>query len=746
MSLDRREFLKVSSAAAGGLVLGVSFSGCAGRQRKEMRHVAENSGSFRPNMYLTITPGDEVFVDVEKSEMGQGVLTSHSMLVAEELEVDVDRIEASSADAAPEYQTSFGQQNTGGSTSVSESFVPVRKAAAAAREMLIAAAAARWSVPPDECRAKDGEVLHDGSDRSLRYGALTEEAAQVSIPDDPPVKDPEDFEVVGSEAERVDATEKVDGSAVFGIDVEVDEMLCAHCIHPPVFGADPEDVDASDARSMRGVVDIFPFARGVAVVAEKHWQAQRAAKKVEVEWSDRPEAELDTDRLEEVAAETASKSGRVSHRSGDVDRAMRRDDVSVVEAEYASPYLAHAPMEPQNCTVEVRDGEVEIWAPTQSQTVVQDAVARKMGLSRGDIAVHTTLLGGGFGRRLSPDFVLETVAIAERFDRPVQLLWSREDDMRGGYYRPLNHNALQAAVDSDGTPVAWRYHHVSPPLAAHWDPFLASAMPNWVPRTARQVLANSYYALNHSGSAPEFFALEGAEPRYAIDNVQLEITPIRTPVPVCHWRSVGNSYNGFVVESFIDELAHHADRDPYQFRRELLDDAPRMRRVLERAAEEGGWERSPADPLGQGIATTVAFGTPVAEYVEAGIVDGEIDVERVVCVVDCGVVVNPDLVAAQMEGSIIFALSAALDQKVSVTEGRVEPGNFDDYPSLRMHDTPEIEVHVLRTDHEPTGAGEPGVPPAAPALANAIYDASGIRLRRMPFRDALRSHLGEEEP
>ncbi len=736
MTMNRRDFLKVSALAGGGLLMGVSFAGCSGAQRRIQQNF-EATGAFRPNMYLTIRRDDKILVDVEKSEMGQGIWTSHAMLVAEELGVDMDQIETSSADAARKYQTSFGLQQTGGSTSAAESFLPVRKAAATAREMLIAAAAAEWKVDARECSVEKGVVHHQPSDRTLRYGELAEAAVYVEIPDDPPLKDIEDFEVIGTASRRIDAREKVDGSAVFGIDVEVPDKVCALCIHPPIMGAEANSVDAEKARQMTGIIDVVSLPCGVAVVAEKYWQARRAAPSVNIEWSEPPLAELSSEQVRKVAATTARKEGRKQLDDGDVGIIDDRDNLTVVEAEYASPYLAHAPMEPQNCTVHVRENAVEVWAPTQSPTVVQEAIARFTGMARGDVTVHVTLLGGGFGRRLVPDFTVEAAMISDAVGRPVQLIWSREDDTRCGYYRPINHNALRGAVDDDGNAVAWRYHNVSQTILPDVAPTLAAIFPEWFPMAARRIKSETMHGLVHSGSLPEILAMEGAKPPYKIDNLRLEYTPIRTPMPVCLWRAVGHSFNGFVVESFVDELAHAAGADPYLFRRQMLDDEPELLEVLDRAAEAADWGEPLPDGVGRGIAVHESFDTPVAQVIEASLENGEIRMHRIVCVVNCGIALNPDIVRAQMEGGIIFGLSAALRQEITFTDGRVEQGNFDDYPMMTMIDTPPIEVHIIDSTDEPTGVGEPGLPPAAPALANAIYDASGVRLRDMPFEKNL---------
>lgn len=744
MSMDRREFLQVSVLASGALALGVSFAGCSSGAQRRVQNIAEQTGAFRPNMYLTITPDDRVLVDVEKSEMGQGILTSHAMLVAEELGVDVERVEASSAPSGKEYQTSYGLQLTGGSTSAVESYVPVRKAAASAREMLVGAAAAQWGVDAGECDVENGIVLHAKSGREVRFGELTRAAAEVPIPDDPPIKEATDFEVVGTESQRVDGREKIDGSAIFGIDVEVPDMVNAVCIHPPVFGAEATSVDADQARSMPGVVDIIRLSCGVAVVAEKYWQARRAAAAVDVEWNEPIMTGLDSDQVRRAAAEAAQKPGREQFGEGDVGIMDERGDLTIVEADYTGPYLAHATMSPQNCTVHVRDGEVEVWAPTQAPTVVQEALARALGVSRSDVHVHVPLLGGGFGRRAVPDIAVEAALIAKEVDRPVKLTWSREDDTRGGYYRPINHNALRGAVDDEGNAVAWRYHNVSQSIVPDQGRPLGAVFPDWVPMRARGIKSESVFALIQSGSIPEIAAMEGAKPPYDIDHVSLAYTPIRTPVPVTFWRAVGHSHNGFVVESFVDELAHAAGADPYQFRRQMLGDEPEILEVLDLAADIGDWGEPLPDGFGRGIAVHHSFDTPVAQVIEAGLVDGAIEMRRIVCVVNCGIALNPDIVRAQMEGGIIYGLSAALRQKITFTDGRIDQGNFDDYPMMTMSDTPEFEIHIVDSTDDPTGVGEPGLPPAPAALANAIYDAAGIRLRDMPFEDAL-AEFAEED-
>lgn len=740
--MNRREFLRVSALTTGALVIGVQFSGCSSTKKaqREMEKLAAETGEFAPNMYITVMPDNRVLVAVEKSEMGQGVLTSHAMLVAEELDVPLDQIDAFSADGAPQW----GMQMTGGSTSTSQTYIPVRTAAASAKVMLLGAAAAKWGVPAAELEGVDGVVRHAASGRKETYGALAKDAAKQPIPQDPPLKNPADFKVLGKKAIRTDARAKVDGTAVFGMDVVVDGMVNAYIVRPRVMGAKPLSFDGSAAKKEPGVVDVIGFERGVAVLAEKYWQARRAALKLEIEWSDSRHSSMNTAKIRAMGYDAVGGKGTSYHNEGNVKRAMKREGVKTIEAIYEAPFLAHATMSPQNCTAHVRENEVEIWAPTQAPPIAQEVASRITGIPRDKVIAHVTLLGGGFGRRAGPDFVAEAVELSKRCGRPVKVVWSREDDMSGGYYRPFAINKMEGGVDADGKPIAWRYHSVSQPISTDFANWLSVIFPDWMPNITTKVMTRSIGTMFRSGLVPEVISTEGARHvAYDIENQSIEFTPLQTTVPVTFWRSVGHSYNGFVVESFSDELAHLAGEDPFEFRRKHIKD-PRLKAVLERAAKEAGWGEPTEEGYGRGIAAHFSFDSYVAEVVEAGLKDGEIDVRRVTCVVDCGVTVNPDIVKANMESSIIFGLSAAIWQKITFEDGVVQQGNFDDYPLMRMFQTPEIDVHIMESNAPPTGVGEPGLPPAAPALANAIFAANGIRMRKMPFVDALADHFEKE--
>jgi CO/xanthine dehydrogenase Mo-binding subunit len=735
--MRRREFLRAAASAGGALLLGVSFAGCANPALKRMREAADETGSFQPNAFLTIRPDGEVWVAVGKSEMGQGVFTSHAMLVAEELEVALERVKPFHADAGDDFQK-LGMQMTGGSTSLSDSYVPMREAAASAREMLIGAAAARWGVARGTCKALAGEVVHEASGRRLGYGELAKEAAAQPIPESVEIKSVGEFKVLGKEAPRVDLLPKVTGAPIFGMDVAVEGLLKACVVRPPVLGAPVESFEAEVARGMPGVVAIFAFDRGVAVVAERYWQAQRAAREVRVKWGAHRLERFSTDALREAAASRVTRAGVSIRDDGDVDAAIGAAGARALDVTYTGPYLAHAPLEPMNAAAWVREGRVDIWAPIQWQSAAQADVATLLGVDRQDVHVHTTYLGGGFGRRLMIDYVIEAVLVSREVGRPVHVIWTREDDMRGGYYRPLQHSRMRGAVGEDGMPQAVHYHVMSQSLLDLRD-WLPGLLPEWMPRLTRAMMGRAVGHVVDTDSLPNVLATEGAsDATYKIPSWRVEYTQIRADVSVNFWRSVGHSFNAFAVEGFIDELAHLGGKDPAELRRTLLKDDLRKMSVLERVIEASGWG-TPLEPgWGRGIAVHRSFGTDCAQVIEAGVFDGEIKVRRVVCAVNCGIVVNPDIVRAQIEGGIIQGLSAAIWQKIDIKDGVVVQDNFDSYRMMRLHETPRIEVEIIKSVAPPSGVGEPGLPPVAPALAGALFMATGRRLRSMPFVDALK--------
>lgn len=735
--MKRRDFLKAGLATGGAFILGINFAGCGGGDAARMRDTLEASGGFQPNAFITVTPDNRVLVAVGKTEMGQGVFTSHSMLVAEELEVELDRVEPYH-ETGPAFEM-FGVQQTGGSSSVRETYLPMRKAAAAAREMFISAAAATWNCPRSECSAENAHIVH-ASGKKLSYGELTEAAAKQEIVDDPPLKKRSEFKLIGKNKRRVDIVPKINGEAVYGLDVDIEGMVKAVVVRPPVLHSTVESFDADEAREMTGIVDIFEFERGVAVIAEKYWQARRAADKVDVRWNLGVLSEFDSKDLSEAAIEHIQKTPGVTIRDdGDVEDALENEEYQVIESVYEAPFLAHAPLEPMNGTAWVEDDRCTIWAPVQWQSAARGDVAGLLGIDREKVVVNTTYLGGGFGRRLMIDYIIEAVLLSKRVGRPVQVVWSREDDTRGGYYRPYNLTQMKGAIDSRGKVRAFSYHNMSQSLLNLRD-WLPAILPQWMPRVTRLMLARTAGNAVDSDTLPDILATEGAnDATYEIDNFKVEHTQIHLDVPVTFWRSVGHSNNGFVMEGFVDELAEAAGRDAYEFRREMLSNDARKLGVLDAVARLASWgESEPEDGFGRGIAVHKSFGTYCAQVIEAGVVDGEIRARKVWCAVDCGVVVNPDIVKSQMESCIMQGLSAAIHQKIEFVEGRVVQGNFDTFKFLRMYEMPEVEVVIIDSNADPTGVGEPGLPPVAPALAAALYDVTGKRLRSMPFADALR--------
>lgn len=717
---SRREFLGTCLVGT-GMVLAVTLGPAGCRAASVGRRVEKGADVFSPTVWLEITPDDRVKVVVNKSEMGQGVYTGLPMILAEELEADWRQVGFEAAPAGKAYvDPKWGMQITGASTSTRYMFDLLRIAGATAREMLISAAAETWQVPRHECRAEQGRILHPNTGRSLGYGALSRKASRLPVPKDPPLKKQEDFRLLGTSPARLDLPEKVSGKAVFGADVHVPGMLYGILARPPAYGAGAVSFDAEAAMRIPGVRHVIPLGRGIAVCADHVDAALRGRKALDVQWAKGVQPDLNNEKIEALYLERLKGKGLVSREKGDpakaLDTASRR-----LDATYRLPYLAHAAMEPINCTAHVRKESCDIWVPTQNQTAVLRTASKMTGLRPPRINVHTTYLGGGFGRRFETDEVAEAISLSKATGRPVKVLWTREEDMQNDFYRPASATEIAAGMDARGRLIAWSQRIAAPSI-------FARIMPWWLRKRVDPA------------------AVEGAQDmEYEIPHLRFEYLRIDTPVPVGFWRSVGHSFNAFTVESFMDEAAHAARRDPLEFRLTLLKDHARSARVLELAAEKSGWGRPLVSGDARGIALHWSFETHVAQVAELSVdsKSGRIRVHRIVCAVDCGSVVHPDMVTAQMEGGIVFALSAALKESVAFSEGGVRSRNYDDYEILRMSETPAIEVHMVKSDSRRGGVGEPGVPPVAPAVANALFSATGTRLRRLPMTpEAVRSALG----
>ncbi|PYO69782.1 MAG: twin-arginine translocation pathway signal protein [Gemmatimonadetes bacterium] len=701
--VTRRAFLETAGAAGAGLV--ISFYLPSG-----LRFRSPTAGPFAPNAWLRIGEDESVLVIVDRSEMGQGVTTALPMLLAEELEADWSRIRIEFAPADKAYTNPmFGMQGTGGSTSVRAAYTPLRKAGAAARELLVAAAAQTWGVEKAECRAERGAVVHARSKRRLTYGKLVTKAATLGAPPDVPLKDPKDWKILGTRVRRLDTPPKVDGSAQFGIDVKVPGMLVAVVARSPVFGGKVTSFDAAKTKAVPGVRQVVQISSGVAVVADGYWPAKKGRDALAVTWDEGPTASVSSATIAQLFGQRAEQAGAVARHGGDPDGTLGSAPAKV-DAVYDLPFLAHATMEPMNCTAHVRADGVDIWAPTQFQTGAQGFGAKIGGVTPDKVKVHTTYLGGGFGRRFELDFIQEALETSKAVGAPVKVIWSREDDIRNAQYRPANHHRMRAGLDANGQPVAWTHRIVAP-----------SIMARVFPDTVKNGLDEE--------------AVEGGVGMpYAIPNVHVDYLLTDTGIPVGFWRSVNNSYNAFAVESFIDEVAHAAKKDPYEYRRDLLGKAPRHLGALNLAASKAGWGTAPPAGRARGIAVYKSFESYVAEVAEVSVAsDGAVKVHRVVCAVDCGPVVNPSIVEAQMESAIVYGLTAALYGEIAIEGGRVKQSNFHDYQMLRLAEMPKVEVYIVPSTDAQGGVGEPGTPPIAPAVANAIFAATGKRIRKLPI-------------
>jgi isoquinoline 1-oxidoreductase beta subunit len=705
-AIPRRAFLKAGAATGAALVIEVRFG-----------PAPAEAGALAPSAFVRVGADDTVTVVAKHLEMGQGSHTGLATVLAEELDADWSqvRVEAAPADATRYNNLSWGPvQGTGGSSSTSNSWEQLRKAGATARAMLVSAAAGKWGVPETALAVEKGVVSHAASGRRATFGELAEAASVLPVPGEVRLKEPKDFKLIGTQPPRVDSKGKVDGSAVFTADLSLPGLLTAVIARPPLFGATVKSFDKTAAAAVPGVTDVVQVPSGVAVVARGFWAAQQGREALKVEWDESRAERRGTDELLAEYKALAEKPGATARRDGDPAAALA-GAAKVFEAVYEFPYLAHAPMEPLDCVVRLSGDRAEVWAGSQIQTIDQATVAGVLGLAPDKVTVHTLLAGGSFGRRATAvaDVAHEAASVVKAIGgrAPVKVMWSREDDIRGGRYRPLYLHRLRGGLDASGRLVAWE-HRVVGQSFMKGTPF------------------EGMIKDGVDGTAVE----GGSTLPYAIPNLGCELHLTEVGVTGLWWRSVGHSHNAFSTETFFDELADAAGRDPFELRRELLGKHPRLRAVLELAASKAGWG-SPLPPgRARGIALQESFGSFVAQVAEVSArPDGLPRVERVVCAVDCGVAVNPDVVRAQMEGGIGFGLGAALWSEITLEKGRVVQSNFDDYRTLRIDEMPKVEVHIVPSAEAPSGVGEPGVSPIGPAVANAFAKLTGRRVRKLPF-------------
>lgn len=706
IDLNRREFVRTGLVAGAGLTLAIHLPGCA---RPGDGAVATTP--FKPNAWLRISTDGATTVIVDKSEMGQGVLTSLPQMIMEELDGDWSTVRIEQAPVGPEYvNLAYGIQATGGSSSVRSSMQALREAGAKARAMLVSAAAEEWGVEQSACHTENGYVIETTGRRRKSYGDLAEAAAAMPVPETVSLKDPKDFKLIGKPIKRLDLAGKVTGRAGFGIDVQEPGMLVAVVARCPTFGGSVKAYEDQAAIAVPGVRHVVQIDSGIAVVADGYWPAMQGRQALEITWDRGAMAGVSSESIAATFASLAGRSGVVARDDGDAKGALSRA-ARRIEAEYEVPYLAHATMEPMNCAASVTADQCTVWAPTQFQSGARTVGAQITGLPEEAIEVHTTLLGGGFGRRFEQDFVMEAIQLSKEISAPVKVIWSREDDVGHDFYRPASYNRLAGGLDASGDPVAWTHRVVGPSIMTRFAAFFGP-LPNGLDSTS----------------------VEGAaDIPYGIPNIHCDWVQADVGVPVGFWRSVGHSQNAFISECFIDELAGAAGRDPYEFRRALLAEAPRHRGVLELAATKAGWGTPLPAGRARGIAVAESFGSYVAEVAEVSLEDGKVRVHRVVCAIDCGVHVNPDIITAQMESCIVFGLTAALYGRISIENGSVQQGNFDDYQMLRLSEMPEVEVHILQSTEPPGGVGEPGTPPIAPAVVNALAALTGRRIRKLPI-------------
>ena len=694
--ISRRNFLKTTAGAAGGLMLGFYLP--------ETNSLLAQTAAGKLNAYVRIGTDDTVTLYIHKAEMGQGTVTSLSMLLAEELECDWKKIRTEFPGVDP---VAFGPvQGVFGSQSIRTSWESLRKAGATACEMLVQAAAQKWNVPKSQCRAENNTIVNLTTQERLSFGSLAEAASKLPVPQTASLKDPTQFKLVGKPQKRMDTPAKVSGKTMFGIDVKVPGMLYASLQRCPVFGGKVASFDATKAKAVPGVKQVVQISSGVAVLADNTWSAMEGRKALVVQWNEGKLAGTSSATIRKTFMDLAEKPAAapaVARKEGDAAAALNAAPRKL-EAVYEAPYLAHAPMEPMNCAAHVRADGCDVWTGTQIQSAARETAAQITGLAPEKVQIHTMYLGGGFGRRGRPDFVAEAVEISRVAGIPVKLQWTRDDDMQHDFYRPASYTKFAAALDVEGNPTVWNARIICPSFGG---------LRNGVDRTA----------------------VEGiAEIRYSIPNILVDYIPPDVGIPVSFWRSVGYSQNTFFTESFMDELAAAAKKDPLEFRRKLLAKAPRMLGVLELAAEKSGWGKPLPAGRHRGLAVVDNLGSFNAQVAEISIEKGKLKVHRVVCAVDCGHVVNPAIVKQQIESGIVYGLSAALRGEITIDRGRVQQSNFNNYEPLRIDEMPVIETYLVTNTNPPGGIGEASTPAIAPAIANAIFSATGKRIRKLPIR------------
>ncbi|MCI0508425.1 MAG: xanthine dehydrogenase family protein molybdopterin-binding subunit [Gammaproteobacteria bacterium] len=700
VKINRRDFLKISAGTGAGFIIGISFAGCDNNQSPGAEKTSADS--FMPSAWLSISPDNTITIKIAEVDMGQGVMTALPMLIAEELEADWSKIKVEHAPLEPAY----GYQVTGGSDTIRTSWNTLRNAGAIAKTMLLAAAAKTWNVPESECIAEQSFIVHKPSQRKLSYGELAKAASSVPIPKSVTLKTPGQFRLLGQSMPRLDNLEKINGTAVYGIDVMLPGLLTAAIKHCPVFGGKLKSVDSGNAEKVSGVKKVVKLEAAVAVVADNYWSAQKGLQALNIVWDKGPNQDVSSQTISTSLQQAVHKNEKIVQNKGAAE-AVINGSSRIVEAVYELPFQAHATMEPMNCTAYVKDGKCDVWVSTQEPSGAQNTAFNevfsglgkqieklKQRLNGGrleSVRIHKTAIGGGFGRRFKSDYVSEAIKIAKSVDAPVKLIWSREEDIQHDFYRPVTFHNMKAALDIEGLPAAWI----------------------------------------HQSAGPK--GLHGASFLYNIENVLTTVSSIDNIVPLGAWRSIHHSFNAFAIECFIDELAYAAKQDPVDYRLKLLNKDERLKNVVELVAEKSDWRQPAPEGHFRGIAALECFGSYVAQVAEISMTKtDEVKVHRVVCAFDCGLMVNPDTVRAQIEGGILFGLTAAIKSSITIKDGRVEQSNFHDFQLIRLNETPEIDIHLVNNTSPPGGVGETPVPPIAPAVANAVFAATGKRIRSLP--------------